>query len=136
MNCRQKNDKRRNTLNLMMVENGWAAFFPIYPSLPKDKNDLIKLALAAEAAWKNRRGMWRKFGKNLLLLYEFRSCIKLAQARTANQGVAKAFPRKCIDIRTMKLMGLFDYHLIEPCYRMWVWKKDVRKAVADLSLKT
>ena len=28
-------DPRRKTFNLDMIENRWAAFFPIYPSLPK-----------------------------------------------------------------------------------------------------
>jgi endonuclease YncB( thermonuclease family) len=68
----------RRTFNLQMIETGWAAFFPIYPSLPQ--NDDMNVAIAAaEAAWDNRLGQWT-FGADLLLAYEFRACIKLSEA--------------------------------------------------------
>ncbi len=70
------NDPRRRTFNLEMIESGWAAFFPIYPSLPQDVDMNLAIA-AAEDAWDNRRGQWTH-GENLLLGYEFRACVKLA----------------------------------------------------------
>jgi hypothetical protein len=51
------NDPERRTLNLDMIANGWAAFFPIYPSLPKNSD--MNLAIAeAQAAWDGNKGVW------------------------------------------------------------------------------
>lgn len=81
-----RDDPARRTFNLEMVENGWAAFFPIYPSLPKN-DDLNQTIAAAETAWDNRLGAWNSYGEDLLLAYEFRACIKLAEpVARAKQG--------------------------------------------------
>jgi endonuclease YncB( thermonuclease family) len=124
----------RRTFNLDMIENGWAAFFPIYPSLPRDP-DLNMALQAAHDAWFDRRGMWAAFGSWVLLAYEYRACVKLARARTAAEGMAVAFQRHCVDIRDRRLLGRFDYHTIEPCYRLWVWPDDLARARADLRLR-
>ena len=42
-----------------MIESGWAAFFPIYPSLPK-KDDFNMAIKAAEDAWENQKGIWER----------------------------------------------------------------------------
>jgi hypothetical protein len=45
-----RDDPRRRTFNLELIETGWPVFFPIYPSLPRDAD--LNLALqAAETAW-------------------------------------------------------------------------------------
>jgi endonuclease YncB( thermonuclease family) len=49
-------DPKRRTFNLDMIENGWAAFFPIYPSLSQNR-DMNKAISAAEVAWNNKRGI-------------------------------------------------------------------------------
>lgn len=123
----------RRTINLDMIENGWAAFFPIYPSLPKN-DDMNRAIAAAEAAWDQRRGAWDEFGETVLLGYEFRMCIKLAAATSAREGIRKAFERICVDLRNMNEVGLFRFHSVPPCYRLWIWEKDITRARQDLGV--
>lgn len=79
-----KNSPLRRTFNLDMIERGWAAFFPIYPSLPK-KDDFNLAIKEAESAWKHKKGIWKKYGKNILLAYEYRLCVKLGTATSAKK---------------------------------------------------
>jgi len=116
-----------------MIENGWAAFFPIYPSLPK--NDDMNLAItASEKAWNERKGAWRTYGRDLLLGYEFRACIKLGVATDAAAGIADAFQRICVDLRNLRVVGKYDFHKVPPCYRLWIWETDITQAKRDLGL--
>lgn len=125
----------RRTINLDMIESGWAAFFPIYPSLPR--NDDMNLAIAAaEGAWYNKRGVWSEFGDNFLLAYEFRLCIKLGTASTAADGLRTAFQRICIDLRNLTEKGLYAWHDVPPPYRLWVWADDIKQARTDLEVQT
>lgn len=130
-----RDDPRRRTFNLDMVANGWAASFPIYPSLPSNA-ELTLLAGDAETAWKKKRGAWKEFGRSLLLAYEYRMCIKLGTAKTAAAGMASAFERSCVDLRTMKDLGPHGFHQIAPPYRLWYWLADASKARADLGLSS
>ena len=57
-----------------MVKAGWAASFPIYPSIPKHK-DLAMLHEAAEEAFRSKRGIWTE--PMTLTGYEFRMAVKL-----------------------------------------------------------
>ncbi len=125
----------RRTFNLDMVDNGWAAFFPIYPSLPRYKEDMNRAIAAAEEAWNNKRGAWDEFGEDLLLAYEYRLCIKLGTAETAAKGMESAFRRICVDLRTMTEVGLYGWHDVPPCYRLWVWEDDIEQARIDLELQ-
>jgi endonuclease YncB( thermonuclease family) len=128
-----KDDPRRQTFNLNMIQAGWATFFPIYPSLPQ--NDDMNLAIAAaEASWDDRKGMWGQFGRNLLLAYEYRMCVKLGRAKSTAQGMKEAFQRHCVDLRTMRLVGLFGFHRVPPPYRLWVWQDDLEQAKSDLEV--
>jgi len=123
----------RRTFNLDMIENGWAAFFPIYPSLPR--NDDMNMAIAAaESAWNQRTGMWAAFGANVLLGYEFRACIKLGVAPDPAKGIADAFQRVCVDLRDLRIVGKFGFHRVPRPYRLWVWDKDLQQAKTDLHL--
>ena len=128
-----KNDPRRRTFNLHMVETGWAAAFPIYPSLPSN-DDMELLISAAESAWNMKKGIWEKYGKNILLAYEFRMCVKLGTAKNAKDGMSEAFKRICVDLRDLHTVGKFGFHKVPPCYRMWVWEKDIEQATVDLGL--
>ena len=126
-------DPRRRTFNLDMIENGWAAFFPIYPSLPKNID--LNLAInAAESAWNNKEGIWNKYGDKVLLGYEYRMCIKLASADTSENGIKDAFQRICVDLQTLDIVGKYGFHDIPPCYRLWIWDKDIKQAKIDLQL--
>lgn len=123
----------RRTFNLDMVENGWAALFPIYPSLPQNA-DFNLVIHAAEAAWQEQRGAWAEFGRDLLLAYEYRACIKLGAAKSAATGIRDAFQRVCVDLRDLKNKGVYGFHAVPPPYRLWVWQDDIAQAGADLGL--
>lgn len=125
----------RETFNLNMVANGWAAFFPIYPSLPRD-TDFNKALAAAEDAWGRKLGQWEEFGSDLLLAYEYRMCIKLAahNEATADKLIKDAFQRICVDLRNNRIVGLFGFAEVPPPYRLWVWEQDLSKARKDLGL--
>jgi hypothetical protein len=95
--------------------------FPIYPSLPNNE-DLNRLIAGAEGAWNTPRGMWAKYGKNLLLAYEYRMCIKLAAADNPEDGVKDAFQRYCIDLANLKIVGKYDFYKVSPPHRLWIWE--------------
>ena len=127
-------DPRRNTLNLDMISNGWAAFFPIYPSLPSNRDMDITIK-AADDAWTAKKGAWEKYGKDLLLGYEFRMCIKLSKENTsASKCIADAFERICVDLRDLSIVGKFDFFNIPPSHRLWIWEKDLEQAKQDLNI--
>lgn len=128
-----KGDPARRTLNCDMIHLGWAAFFPLYPSLPRTDDFEIVVA-CAEEAWNKRLGAWHEFGRKLLLAYEFRMCIKLATAKTPKAGIDGAFQRSCVDLRTRKDLGRFGWAKVPPPYRMWYWLDDTAKARVDLGL--
>lgn len=126
-----KNDPLRKTYNLVMVEDGWAVFFPIWPSLPTDPKDFEVIYTAAKKAWNSKKGMWNKYGKNLLLPYEYRLLMKLSveitAKKTAKDITDGAFQRLCVDLRNMKLVGKFDFYKVPPCHRFWIWETDWKK---------
>jgi endonuclease YncB( thermonuclease family) len=126
-------DPARNTFNLDMIANGWAAFFPVYPSLPKDVDMNLAIA-AAEAAWDDERGVWGEFGTTFLVGYEYRACVKLGVAATADDGIAQAFQRVCVDLRNLQIVGKFGYHAVPPPYRLWIWEDDLAAATVRLEL--
>ncbi|HEU4460552.1 MAG TPA: hypothetical protein VFR90_15635 [Methylibium sp.] len=128
-----KDDPRRRTFNLDMVAAGWAAFFPLYPSLPGNA-ELALICSDAETAWKKKRGAWKDFGRSLLLGYEYRMCIKLGTAKTAKAGLDEAFQRSCVDLRSMKDLGPHGFWQIAPPYRLWYWLEDRAQARRDLGL--
>jgi len=66
----------RATFNLLMVERGWAASFPIYPSIPSFPN-LVLLRKVAKDAIDKKKGMWAD--PMTLTGYEFKMCVRLYQ---------------------------------------------------------
>lgn len=129
-----KNDPSRLTFNHNMVANGWAAFFAVYPSLPQN-DDMNLMIAAAESAWDEQKGAWNDFG-DILLGYEFRACVKLAQAETGEIGAAMAFQRICVDLRNLQEVGKYGFWNVPPCYRLWIWEDDIERARVDLDLKS
>jgi len=130
---KDRKDPRRRTFNLDMIANGWAAFFPIYLSLPGD--DDMNMAIAeAETAWKDKKGIWKNYGRKVLLAYEYRMCIKLAIAPSAAAGIKDAFQRECVDLRSLKIVGRQGFWAVPPPYRLWIWKDDLKAAKAVLKL--
>lgn len=126
-----RGDARRRTLNLEMIASGWAAFFPIHPSLPSNA-DLALAVDEAETAWRKKRGAWDEFGRGLLLGYEYRACIKLAAAQSPEEGANAAFERGCIDLRDGHDVGLHGWWDVPPPFRLWYWQHDAQRARADL----
>ena len=129
----ERDSPDRRTFNLDMIENGWAAFFPIYPSLPRDSDMNLAIANAA-TAWDARNGIWKEFGEEVLLAYEFRMCIKLGTTKTAEKGIISAFQRICIDLRDLTEKGLYGWYSVPPPYRLWVWSDEIAQARSDLGL--
>lgn len=136
---RKMTRKERATFNLDLVENGWAAPFVIYPSVPGEL-DLPLLVDAAASARSTPRGIWAEDAT--LLAYEYRAMEKLFRiTRRIVDGVdlpageAHAWrERYCVDIRTRTLHGPEDYLDIPPEYRLWIWPQDVSEAVSKLNL--
>jgi endonuclease YncB( thermonuclease family) len=128
-----KSSLERRTFNVDMIADGWAAFFPIYPSLPK-RNDMQLAVSAAEQAWDQKLGAWDEYGEDVLLGYEYRMCIKLAAAATAAEGLDGAFQRVCVDLRTLQIVDKHGFPAVPPSLRLWVWEQDVTAATTALGL--
>jgi hypothetical protein len=124
----------RRTINLRLIEAGWAAPFLIYPSLPENE-DLNLLLEAADTAFAERRGIWGA-GDSLLLGYEYRALVKLGREgksdTTAN--LTNAFYRFCIDLRSLQIVGRYEYFHVPPTRRLWVWPTDLVEARRTLGL--
>jgi endonuclease YncB( thermonuclease family) len=131
--------KERATFNLLMVESGWAASFPIYPSLPKI-DDFALLQEAGQGAFEKPKGVW----KNPLSLtgYEYRMCVRLFEITemlvsggTVSEKVKSSWiERYCVDITTAQLFNPEDYYKVLPYNRLFLWPKDVAEAKAKLNL--
>ena len=129
----------RATFNLLMVEDGWAASFPIYPSIPAYP-DLVLLRDAAKEALEAGRGIW---GSPLTLTgYEFRMCIRLREIAKKLVDGEKLYGSKkydwieryCVDMTNRQIYFPQDYYKVQPYDRIFVWPKDVVDAVAKLNL--
>jgi len=131
--------KDRATFNLLMVESGWAASFPIYPSIPR-VTDLILLQEAAKNALENRIGIWAD--PLTLTGYEFRMCVKLydiAKKLQAGKKLTSAqkkawISRYCVDMTTREAFFPQDYYKVKPYNRIFVWPDDMPEAVAKMNL--
>lgn len=129
----------RATFNLLMVESGWAASFPIYPSLPKYE-DLNLLRDAAQSAHDNARGIWSD--PLSLAGYEFRMCYKLWEItrklvrgeRVARSERGSWITRYCVDMVSREIFLPQAYFKVQPCDRIFIWPQDVNEAVGKLNL--
>jgi endonuclease YncB( thermonuclease family) len=131
--------KERATFNLLMVESGWAAAFPIFPSIP-GYLDLVMLQEAGQAAFDGKQGTWAE--PLALTGYEFRMGVKLFQltqklvngqkpSRDERDGWIE---RYCVDMTTREIFYPQDYWRVAPYNRIFVWPKDVGDAVAQMNL--
>lgn len=131
--------KNRATFNLLMVESGWAASFPIYPSLPKHL-DLLMLQQAAKDAYENKKGAWAE--EHAIPGYEYRMCVRLYGV-TKKLVDGKKVPshekygyvhRFCVDMTTREIFYPANYYKVEPYNRIFIWPEDVTEAVGKLNL--
>ena len=130
---------QRATFNLLMVENGWAAPFPIYPSLPK-YSDLVLFQSVAEAAAVEKRGTYAD--PMSLTGYEFRMCVRLWEVTNELEKGKKLsesersgwIERFCVDMTTRQIYFPQDYYRVEPFNRVFIWPKDANDAVGKLNL--
>ena len=131
--------KERASFNLMMIESGWAASFPIYPSIPKHR-DLIMLQEAGKDAFETKRGAWTD--PKMLTGYEFRMCVRLHQITNKlvkGQSVSSKeryswVSRYCLDMTTREMFFPQDYYKVKPYNRIFVWPDDAIEAIANLNL--
>ena len=126
----------RSTFNLLMIKSGWAASFPIYPSLPK-YTDLILLQQNGKDAFENKKGAWEN--DKTLTGYEFRMCVRLYETTRKIINKKSVRPnswitRYCLDMTTREIFHPQDYHKIEPYNRIFIWAKDVSSAVGKMNL--
>jgi endonuclease YncB( thermonuclease family) len=131
--------EERATFNLLMVESGWAASFPIYPSIPR-YDDLVMLRQAARIAYVQKRGAWAD--PMTLTGYEFRMCVKLygiteklVEGKTLSSKERTGWiMRYCVDMTTREIFLPQDYYRVAPFNRIFVWPKDVAQAVGRMNL--
>lgn len=120
---------QRATFNLLMVDSGWAAPFPIYPSLPK-YTDLVLFQSVAEDAMLQKRGTYAD--PPSLTGYEFRMCYRLREVTDDLQKGKKLseserlgwIERFCVDMTTRQIFFPQDYHRVQPFNRVFIWPKD------------
>lgn len=131
--------KQRATFNLLMIDSGWAASLPIYPSIPKHL-DLVMLQQMAKNAFDNKKGAWSD--PNMLTGYEFRMCVKLYNVTKKIVSGKKVstnekygwISRYCADMTTREIFYPQEYYKVEPYNRIFIWPKDVAEAVGKMNL--
>ncbi len=129
----------RGTFNYLMVKSGWAAPIMIYPNLPKDA-DLRMVHTAVKNAVENGLGAWED--PYMLTGYEYRMCLKMYKAiKRLEEGEFTVKPSKyvsrfCVDMTNSLVYYPDEYFNVRPENRLFVWADDIRKAVADLNLKS
>jgi len=129
----------RATFNLLMVKAGWAATFPIYPSLPKH-SDLVLLQASEKEAIETGKGIWSD--PATLTGYEFRMCVKLHEiTKKLVQGKKLSSSEKyswisrfCVDMTSREIVYPQYYFKVQPYNRIFVWPEDVTEAVGRLNL--
>ncbi|MBN2030948.1 thermonuclease family protein [bacterium] len=131
--------KQRATFNLLMVDSGWAAPFPIYPSIPSYP-DLVLLQEIAKDAQDNKRGAWQE--PLMLTGYEFRMCVKLYEVTKKLVDGKKVssnerygwVTRYCVDMTTRKIFYPQNYHKVPSYNRIFIWPDDLSEAVGKMNL--
>ncbi|HUT98522.1 MAG TPA: thermonuclease family protein [bacterium] len=130
---------QRATFNLLMVESGWAASFPIYPSLPKHV-DLEMLHRAAREAFEKKKGAWAE--EHYVPGYEYRMCMKLYEVtKKLTAGKTSTSKEKygwverfCVDMTTREIFYPQNYYKVKPYNRIFIWPEHVTEAVGRLNL--
>jgi endonuclease YncB( thermonuclease family) len=131
--------KDRATFNLLMVESGWAASFPIYPSIPSYL-DLVMLQESARDAHDNKRGVWSD--PMTLTGYEYRMCVRLYEItkqlvdgkKLSSKEKNSWIDRFCVDMTTKEIFYPQEYYKVAPYNRIFIWHADVSEAVSSMNL--
>ena len=133
--------RERATFNLDLVQEGWAAGFVIYPSIPGELDLPLLVETASEArTGASPGGIWTD--AQTLIAYEYRAMEKLfnitkrmVSGAALSAADAHAWrERYCIDMRTRVLHGPEERFRVLPEYRLWIWPQDVSEAVSRLNL--
>ena len=131
---------QRATFNLLMVQDGQAASFIIYPSLPR-QSDLELMVDGAQAAFENKQGVWAD--ALALTGYEFRLCVRLFQITEKlenGENLSSAergawIERYCFDLTTREIFYPQAYFRVPVYNRAFIWPRDVTDAVGRLNLE-
>jgi len=130
--------RERATFNLLMVQNGWAASFPIYPSIPR-MLDLVMLQEDGKKAVENKIGAWAE--PQALAGYEYRMCVRLydvtkeaVEKKKPAQSKKEWISRYCVDMVTREIYFPQDYFKVKPYNRIFIWPKDAAEAVGKMNL--
>jgi endonuclease YncB( thermonuclease family) len=131
--------RERATFNFLLVESGWAAPFPIYPSIPR-YTDLVMFREAGQAAYEQKRGAWAD--PLSLTGYEFRMCVRLygvTKKLVAGEKVSSSekygwISRYCADMTTREIFYPQGYYQVKPYNRIFIWPDDVAEAVGKMNL--
>ncbi len=129
----------RATFNLLMVESGFAASFPIYPSIPSYLG-LIMLQEAAKDASNGKKGIWAD--PLMLIGYEYRMCVRLHEItqklmdgkKVSSKERYSWIERYCADMTTKEIFYPQDYYNVAPYNRIFIWPNDVSEAVGRMNL--
>ncbi|MFY9269128.1 MAG: thermonuclease family protein [Candidatus Manganitrophaceae bacterium] len=131
--------RERATFNLMLIESGWAASFPIYPSLPR-YTDLTLLQEVGKEAQEGGKGAWSD--PMMLTGYEFRMCFKLWEVtkklvkgeKMTTKEKYGWIDRYCADMTTGEIFFPQEYYRVSAYNRIFIWPQDVTEAVGKLNL--
>lgn len=115
----EKNPDKRLTFNLLLMQEGWAVNYVIYPNLPK-LEDWLRVQQAVRQARREKRGFWKD--ETLLLGYEYRFCVDTLLGKRTGPD------KYCVDVTSGKLHPPHEYYQVEPENRLFIIKDQLREA--------
>ncbi len=119
----EKNPDKRVTFNLLLMQEGWAVNYFIYPNLPKP-DDWVRVQQAVRQARRERKGFWKD--ETLLLGYEYRFCVDTLLGKRTGPD------KYCVDVTTGKLYAPYEYYIVEPENRLFVIKEHLPQAKKEI----
>lgn len=119
----EKNPQKRLTFNLLLLQEGWAVNYIIYPNLPKP-DDWERVQDAVRQARQQKKGFWKD--EKLLLGYEYRFCVDTLLGKRSGPD------KYCVDITNGQLYAPYDYYLVAPENRLFILKEHLRYARREL----
>ncbi len=119
----EKNPQKRLTFNLLLLQEGWAVNYIIYPNLPKPE-DWERVQDAVRQARHQKKGFWKD--EALLLGYEYRFCVDTLLGKRSGPD------KYCVDITNGQLYAPYDYYLVAPENRLFILKEHLRYARREL----
>ncbi len=119
----EKNPEKRLTFNLLLMQEGWAVNYCIYPNLPKP-DDWAKVQQAVRQARREKKGFWKD--ETLLLGYEYRFCVDTLLGKRSGPD------KYCVDVTDGRLYAPHEYYQIEPENRLFVIKEHLPQAKKEI----